>query len=87
MNIDLTHLPLHSETLKLAEQIGIPAVDLALWGGEDYQLLLAIPPRYRELFPQWIAIGEFNSSGKFTCSVHGQITEINEFKGWSHFKD
>ncbi len=75
--------PLHDETIRMAHFAN--AYEYALWGGEDYELLMSISPEHRTLFPQWIEIGQFTeSSGVFL--VHGDAKEeIESFKGWKHF--
>lgn len=78
-------LPLHDDTNSLAISLGIPVEDFALWGGEDYELLLAISPDAYDVFPGWHLVGQFTqTSGVFLTMVNHQ-RELTEFKGWQHF--
>lgn len=85
LHIDFNKIHIHTDTKKLAEELKMPVSDFVLWGGEDYQLLMAVSPKDRDLFPQWMTVGEFNTSKQITYSLQGEHFEVNEFKGWSHF--
>lgn len=43
VRIDLERLPIHPETLKVAEELKMDPYHLALHGGEDYELLFTVP--------------------------------------------
>lgn len=59
---------------------------LIYWGGEDYELLLAIAEADHALFKEWNVIGRFNSSEEIVICRENQSREvIQEFKGWRHF--
>jgi thiamine-monophosphate kinase len=75
--------PLHDETIRHGHLN--KAFEYALWGGEDYELLMSIAPEHRELFPQWTEVGQFTlTPGVFL--IHGDAKEeIESFKGWKHF--
>lgn len=78
-------LPLHPETNQIAISLGLQSHDFALWGGEDYELLLTISPDDLDLFPQWNLVGQFTKeSGVFLSSAQ-QKKEITKFEGWQHF--
>ncbi|WP_415062747.1 thiamine-phosphate kinase [Bdellovibrio sp.] len=79
------NLPLHADTSKMSLALGIPVEEFALWGGEDFELLLAISPDDYDLFPGWHLVGQFTESpGVFVTHADGK-KEITEFKGWRHF--
>jgi thiamine-monophosphate kinase len=87
-------LPLASDTEALARSLNKKPLDWALWGGEDYELLMAFPPNKKDemkyIFESadldLFLIGKFNDSGKITLATHhGKVEEIMEFKGWTHF--
>jgi thiamine-monophosphate kinase len=87
-------LPIEADSQGFAVSLHQKALDWALWGGEDYELLLAFPPnkkdelKYifeadnRDLF----LIGNFNDAGQITLqTADGEIQTLDQFKGWSHF--
>lgn len=87
-------LPIDSDTTGMAVSLKQKPLDAALWGGEDYELLMAFPPNKKDeikyIFESadldLFIIGKFNDSGIIALkTVQGEIEEINEFKGWNHF--
>lgn len=80
------NLPMHEETSLLALEMGVRPMDYALWGGEDYELLMAVSPDDYDLFPEWHLLGQFTEiPGVFLTHADGK-EEVTEFKGWQHFK-
>lgn len=80
------NLPLHPDTLQFAQSQNVNATDLALWGGEDFELLMAVSPDDYDFFQGWKMIGQFTAEpGVFLSTVDG-LEEIKEFKGWQHFQ-
>lgn len=70
-------IPIHPEVEDLKK---------ALWGGEDYELLMAIPEESLALFKDWIVLGKFVESPEITlCLDDGKRQVIDEFIGWRHF--
>ena len=43
--VDADWVPVHPALKELAKKTDLKAMDLALYGGEDYELLLSLPPR------------------------------------------
>ncbi len=85
LHIFAENLPLHEDTAKMALKLGIPAHEFALWGGEDYELLMAISPDDYDSFGGWHLLGQFTDTpGVFLTHADGK-EEIKEFKGWRHF--
>jgi len=87
-------IPIDSDTEGLANSLHQKPLDWALWGGEDYELLLAFPKNKKDemkyIFESadidLFLIGQFNESGKITIkNRENEAQEIQEFKGWSHF--
>jgi thiamine-monophosphate kinase len=87
-------LPIESDAYGFAASLQQSARDWALWGGEDYELLLTFPDNKKDeikyIFESedmdLFLIGRFNESGKITLkNTEGEIEEISEHKGWSHF--
>jgi thiamine-monophosphate kinase len=52
LEIDLNTVPVAPEVTEEAERLGVPPERFAAEGGEDYELLVALPPRFdaRDLF-------------------------------------
>jgi thiamine-monophosphate kinase len=76
----------------LAGAIGIDPQDLALHGGEDYELLAAMPPqavddarrRMQRFGTRLTAIGEITDEQR-VVAVRGEEESLLEAKGWDHF--
>ncbi|WP_413288585.1 thiamine-phosphate kinase [Bdellovibrio sp. HCB337] len=94
VELNVPEIPIDSDTLGMAASLQQKALDWALWGGEDYELLLAFPKNKKDelkyIFESadldLFFIGQFNDTGKITLkNQQGEIEEITEFKGWSHF--
>ena len=89
-HVALEHLPL-SDALRAAAPIG-QALDWALAGGDDYELLLAVPAsRYTELKAaadqlnlKLTTIGEFRDGGGVSWSLDGRDFAPG-VRGWDHF--
>ncbi len=86
-------IPLASELLEAAEKLGKQALDYALYGGEDFQLLFTMEPRkFEELLSaqpdlRLVKIGEIVDAGKgvILVSEDGSMEAI-EAKGYNHFR-
>lgn len=79
------NLPLHFETTKMAQEFEIDPRDFALWGGEDYEILLSVPEKYRDHFPQWHCLGKFTNNKGFILKQKSGDLIISDFKGFKHF--
>jgi thiamine-monophosphate kinase len=91
--VRLPDLPLAPGLVNLAEATGVDPFDLALHGGEDYELLAALPPpavegarqRVVERFGTLLTtIGEV-TEGREVVAVRGDEESPLEPKGWDHF--
>lgn len=84
--------PISLETFNAATHLGLDPLQLALYGGEDYELLLAIPPdRFNEAFSAangvtLHVVGEITESGEGVRMQHpnGESWPV-EARGWRHF--
>ncbi len=93
MRIYADSLPLSSELQEAAAMLGKSAVEYALYGGEDYQLLFTIRPKQFELAVQSdiganiTVIGEVieQSQGVLLVAGDGQASLL-EAKGYNHFR-
>ena len=89
----LTRLPIASETLEFAENYGLNPENLALYSGEEYELVLTITPNKWEktkkaiekLGSTLIAIGNVTEERQIIFQKHEVLMEIPN-KGCEHFR-
>ncbi|MEX1047248.1 MAG: thiamine-phosphate kinase [Actinomycetota bacterium] len=91
--IELAKLPVSEWLAPLAEELGEDPVDLALHGGEDYELIATLDEKgveraaaeLRERFAVPLTqVGEIIDHGLEAADAHGRVTELQP-KGWDHF--
>jgi thiamine-monophosphate kinase len=75
-------IPLSDELKKAARYLGLSPLDLALGGGEDYELLFTAPAGKNV---KGYCIGEIIRTGLFLVDEKGQ-KRIAPIKGYQHFK-
>jgi thiamine-monophosphate kinase len=75
-------IPMSKELKKAASHIGLDPLDLALNGGEDYELLFTAPAGKRV---SGCCIGEIIKGGIFLINERGQKRRA-PIKGYQHFK-
>jgi thiamine-monophosphate kinase len=91
--IDADALPVDAAALGLARAQGADPFPLALHGGEDYQLLVAVPRERFEDLQQLIgvwnitvtAIGEFTAAPEVTMTVKGETKPLAA-AGFDHYR-
>ncbi|UCC28520.1 MAG: hypothetical protein JSW29_03520, partial [Candidatus Bathyarchaeota archaeon] len=84
----ITNLPVASETRKFAETHGLDPVELSLYGGEEYELVVTVKPelwKTARSAASLIKIGFVTKERKLFLKAKGIKTEI-EPRGWEHFK-
>jgi thiamine-monophosphate kinase len=82
-------LPIHPETVECARDFNQPATSFALYGGEDYELLLSIRP---EDFDKIVSLMDIHPIGHFIPAAqgvqfvftNGEITPLQPM-GYQHF--
>ena len=87
-------LPIAMEAVEFAQQNGLCAEKLALYGGEEYELVLTVNPKNWETAKaavkavggNLIAIGQATVEKQLTLMVNGKKQQI-EPCGYEHFKD
>jgi len=94
VRVDADTLPVSPATRAVAAEVGRSALELALFGGEDYELLIAAGPTHVEALTKRMreevgtpvtTIGEFVDRGKGRLIVdRSQQTELQP-RGWDHF--
>ncbi|MEM3580910.1 MAG: thiamine-phosphate kinase [Candidatus Bathyarchaeia archaeon] len=86
-------IPVAHEAIKFAEINGLDLLDLALYGGEEYELVLTIKPSLwdkaekavKSVGGNLIKIGRATADKKIVLEVDGERRVI-EPRGWEHFK-
>jgi thiamine-monophosphate kinase len=88
----LTELPIAPETLEFAELYGLNPEELALYSGEEYELVLTITPKkwksaknlVEKIGGKLIAIGKATENKQIFFQKEDVYKEIL-YKGWEHF--
>jgi thiamine-monophosphate kinase len=94
VRVNGTMVPINAPTKAAAARIGLDAFELAIYGGEDYELLFSVPPSHadslaarlqNEVGTPATIIGEFvePSQGRYFEYSGKRITL--EPRGWDHF--
>ena len=91
--IDTAHLPLPEGLAEAAAQVGQEALDLALAGGEDFELLLSVAPGSVEAVRAAVAatgtiltaIGEVTRHALRLMAADGETELPLDRHGWDHF--
>lgn len=86
LRIDANELPISSATNEVARELGLDARELALGGGEDYELLFCVAPdAFEEL--QRVAHGDLHKIGEVLEGGAGVTIEGGQRSGasWRHF--
>ncbi len=90
----INKLPVASEVEKFAEMNGLDLLELVLYGGEEYELLLTLKSELlrkaekavESVGGQLLLIGKATAAKKLLLDVDGQESVI-EPRGWEHFKN
>ncbi|MGD8506719.1 MAG: thiamine-phosphate kinase [Candidatus Bathyarchaeota archaeon] len=84
----IDHLPFADEARGFAEELGLNPVDLCLYGGEEYELVVTVKPKLWEKAKKagsLIRIGLVTKERTLFLEERGERTPI-EPRGWEHFK-
>jgi len=89
----LDRVPVAKEALQYAEYNSLDALELALYGGEEYELVLTIKPEkwtiakaaIEAVGGQLLPIGKATKGHELFLDVEGK-KQIIEARGWEHFK-
>ncbi len=76
-------VPVDPETIKAAASVGEDGIDLALFGGEDFELVYTVPPDLADACPG-TTVGEMISGSGVFLEKDGARTRLTRF-GWDHF--
>jgi len=81
-------LPIAEEVANIAKLRAVDLVELCLYGGEEYELLVTIKPALFEKVSKKVSlikIGYVTARRKLVLKMHGKTVPI-EPRGWEHFK-
>jgi thiamine-monophosphate kinase len=84
----IDHLPIAKEAQDFAKLYNIDPVQLGLYGGEEYELVVTIKPELFEKVTKKVPltrIGYATEEKSLTLKIHKKQAPI-EAKGWEHFK-
>jgi thiamine-monophosphate kinase len=89
----LDKLPVAPEVERFAEIHGFDSVELALYGGEEYELVVTIKPRLwqeakkavENVGGSLIKVGRVTEEKRLLLQTDGKLVSI-EARGWEHFK-
>jgi thiamine-monophosphate kinase len=89
----INKLPTAEEAEKFAKINGLDALELTLYGGEEYELVLTIEPKLwrkaekavEEVGGKLLPIGKVTSNKQLLLEISGK-RQVIEARGWEHFK-
>lgn len=84
----IDNLPVADEARKLAEKHGLDPVELCLYGGEEYELVVTVKPKLLEKAKRAVSlikIGLVTKEKTLLLEEKGKRIPI-ESRGWEHFK-
>jgi thiamine-monophosphate kinase len=94
LGIEIENLPIDNDVIDFAKEHKIDAEDLALYAGEEFELVFTINPKNIDEFLEYlkkedmavIRIGEVNEKypGKIIYKKENKLVEVKP-KGWEHF--
>jgi thiamine-monophosphate kinase len=90
VNIVLERIPVGHDAKRFAEEQGLVAEELALFGGEEYELVVTIAKNrfsaVKGRIPSLIKVGKVEKgTGEVTALVGGGKTKV-EPHGYEHFR-
>lgn len=91
--LETSHLPISDELRRVCDLLGKDPVQMALNGGEDYELLLAVGPADVDAVRTAVeasgvpltAVGEVTRAGLRILAPNGQDEFTPQAGGWDHF--
>ena len=93
MGFLVSNLPVAKETIKFAEQNTLDAQELALYGGEEYELVVTIDPKHwaetesavADVGGKLLPIGRAKRNERVLLDADNKKSVI-EARGYEHFK-
>ncbi len=78
-------IPIEKETKDAAAAIWQNALDFALFGGEDFELVFTVPKKFRKKAEKLgVLVGKITNGEKVFLETQGRLEEIKKF-GYDHF--
>jgi thiamine-monophosphate kinase len=89
----VNNVPVADEVLRFAEFNGLDALELALYGGEEYELVMTVKPKrwadaetaVESEGGRLLPIGKVTRDKQVQLNIDGK-TRVVEPRGWEHFK-
>ncbi|RJS68363.1 thiamine-phosphate kinase [Candidatus Bathyarchaeota archaeon] len=93
VGFSITHLPIAKEAAEFARINNLDPLELTLYGGEEYELVLTIKPNLWEkaekavekVGGKLIRIGRVTAEEQITLEINGE-KHVVEPRGWEHFR-
>ncbi len=93
VGFSITHLPIAKEAAEFARINNLDPLELTLYGGEEYELVLTIKPNLWEkaekavekVGGKLIRIGRVTAEERITLEINGE-KRVVEPRGWEHFR-
>lgn len=90
---EIDHVPIADEAKRFAEVCRVDALELALYGGEEYELVVTVKPdcwseaeeALNSAGGQLLRVGKVTREKQIVLAVDGKRRPI-EARGWEHFK-
>jgi thiamine-monophosphate kinase len=88
VGINLHTIPVAADVQSFAKEHRVSAIELALYGGEEYELVVTVTPKrfpdLKKLVPSLKRIGIVEKGSEVVAHLEGNRIQVKE-KGWEHF--
>lgn len=90
IEIDADAIPIHSQTRAIAEQLGLDALTVALYGGEDFELISCMSQELlaelnNQVDSSFTAIGRVRAGSGAQLIQAGRVLNLNNSQTYQHF--
>jgi thiamine-monophosphate kinase len=88
VGFEINNLPIAEEAIEFAKMHKLDPVELALYGGEEYELVITVKPRLWKKLSEKVSLIKIGrvTKEKALVSKVGKKTFPIEARGWEHFK-
>jgi thiamine-monophosphate kinase len=91
VNIKIDHVPIPNDVYRFANETSLDPLDLALYGGEEYEIIASVKPNQCQLLEQKIRslvrIGTVESGNGQVILSTDHSEKVVEAKGWDPFRN